>query len=165
MKRRIFTNCFLVRGVADGRVKEVCLAMKKRGFGAGMWNGSGGKLNDGESVDEAAIREVNEELGTRLTKMSKRAEISWYIREEDKLVECFVYFGEEWDGEPKETEEMAPKWFGVEEIPYDQMWKSDREWLAEVLRGRKIRAKYTYAREGGEVEERSLENLNCSEIK
>ena len=37
--------------------------MKKRGFGAGKWNGYGGKLNDGESPEQAVAREIQEESG------------------------------------------------------------------------------------------------------
>lgn len=29
---------------------RVLLAMKKRGFGVGKWNGAGGKLKDGETI-------------------------------------------------------------------------------------------------------------------
>ena len=37
--------------------------MKKRGFGAGKWNGFGGKVEPGETIVEAAVREVKEECG------------------------------------------------------------------------------------------------------
>jgi 8-oxo-dGTP diphosphatase/2-hydroxy-dATP diphosphatase len=35
--------------------------MKKRGFGAGKWNGFGGKVEPGETVEAGAIRELREE--------------------------------------------------------------------------------------------------------
>lgn len=35
--------------------------MKKRGFGVGKWNGYGGKLDEGESIERCAIRELEEE--------------------------------------------------------------------------------------------------------
>lgn len=34
----------------------VLLGMKKRGFGAGKWNGFGGKVQPGETIEEAARR-------------------------------------------------------------------------------------------------------------
>src|SRR3954465_14054964 len=49
--------CLLVR---EG---EVLLARKKRGFGLGKWNGVGGKPEPGETIDETAIRETEEEIG------------------------------------------------------------------------------------------------------
>ena len=35
---------------------RVLLGMKKRGFGAGRWNGFGGKVDKGETIEEAAKR-------------------------------------------------------------------------------------------------------------
>ena len=40
---------------------QVLLGLKKRGFGEGLWNGFGGKVNEGETILEGAIRELNEE--------------------------------------------------------------------------------------------------------
>lgn len=35
---------------------RVLLGMKKRGFGAGRWNGFGGKVQGGESIEDGAKR-------------------------------------------------------------------------------------------------------------
>ena len=35
---------------------RILLGMKKRGFGAGWWNGYGGKVQAGETIEEAAKR-------------------------------------------------------------------------------------------------------------
>ena len=42
--------------------------MKKRGFGKDKYNGFGGKINDDEDVEDAAIRELYEESGVKATK-------------------------------------------------------------------------------------------------
>lgn len=42
---------------------KVLLGMKKRGFGVGKWNGFGGKVEAGETIPDAAAREVREECG------------------------------------------------------------------------------------------------------
>ena len=41
---------------------SILLAMKKRGFGSGKYNGIGGKIEKGETPDEAMIRETKEEI-------------------------------------------------------------------------------------------------------
>jgi 8-oxo-dGTP pyrophosphatase MutT (NUDIX family) len=51
------TNCFFLNDRG-----EVLLAMKKRGFGAGKWNGVGGKVQEGEDIVVAALREIKEEI-------------------------------------------------------------------------------------------------------
>ena len=37
---------------------RILLGYKKRGFGAGRWNGFGGKVHQGEGIPQAAIRFV-----------------------------------------------------------------------------------------------------------
>ncbi len=54
---KLSTLCFLLKD------NQILLAMKKRGFGEGKWNGVGGKVNEGESVERAALREMEEEIG------------------------------------------------------------------------------------------------------
>ena len=43
----------------------VLLGLKKRGFGEGRWNGFGGKLEAGETMEQCAARELCEESGLR----------------------------------------------------------------------------------------------------
>lgn len=74
------------------------------------------------------------------------------------LIHTFV--ATEWEGEPTESEEMKPQWFEVGQVPYEQMWKSDQEWLPEVLVGKTIKAAYIYDHEGGEVVERRIEEVD-----
>lgn len=40
---------------------RLLLGMKKKGFGKGRWNGFGGKVEKGETIAEAARRELREE--------------------------------------------------------------------------------------------------------
>lgn len=55
--------CFLIKD------EKVLLAMKKRGFGVGKWNGVGGKVKPGESVKMAVVREVFEEIRVSILPM------------------------------------------------------------------------------------------------
>ena len=57
------TVCFLLR---QFRVPEVLLGFKKVGFGSGKYAGIGGKVEPGETVEEAAKREVEEEIGVTI---------------------------------------------------------------------------------------------------
>lgn len=56
-KRLVVTTAFVERGEGDER--ELILSMSKSGIGVGKRNGFGGKVNPGESVDEAAARELS----------------------------------------------------------------------------------------------------------
>ncbi len=47
---------------------QILLAMKKRGFGAGKFNGVGGKLEENETLEDAMLRETKEEIDVIPTK-------------------------------------------------------------------------------------------------
>src|SRR5207302_2392316 len=56
------TLCYVFRSGEGGR-RQVLLGRKKRGFGAGMIMGLGGKAGPGESEAACAVREAGEEAG------------------------------------------------------------------------------------------------------
>ncbi len=128
---------------------QILLAMKKRGDGAGRWNGVGGKVEGSESLEEAVIRECEEEAGVIPRDFHKVAVLTFgFAKETEKEQrQVHVYLGEAWEGEPEETEEMAPRWFPVAEIPYEHMWEDDALWLPLVLRGKKLEGSFTFDQE------------------
>lgn len=135
------TLLFLRRG------DELLLAMKKRGFGAGKWNGVGGKLETGESIEEALIRECQEEIGVTPTAWEAVGELDFIQdAETDDPWHMFVYayVADEWDGEPGESDEMRPEWFRLDDIPYASMWDDDEYWLPMVLDGKKVVGTFTF---------------------
>lgn len=127
------------------RDDEILLAMKKRGFGEGRWNGVGGKLDSGETLEEALVRESQEEVSVTPLEFHKVAEHMFheYHNGEAKQMHVHVYLCSKWDGEPRESEEMAPRWFKETEIPYDNMWSDDPYWLPQVLAGKSVKTVFT----------------------
>ncbi len=113
--------------------------MKKRGFGAGKWNGVGGKVQE-EGVEEAAIREAREEIGVEIKALQKVGLLDFIPMN----LRCHVFLVDDWEGEPAESEEMQPKWFAYDEIPYGEMWDDDKVWLPMVLEGKKIQGSLSF---------------------
>jgi len=149
------TLCFLITE------KEILLGMKKRSLGVGKWNGIGGKQEEGEKLEDTAIRETWEEIGVKPLSVSKKAILKFYHpHKSDWNQEVHVFFCEVWKGEPQESEEMAPKWFKKHKLPYEQMWEDDLHWFPKLLSGKTVEADFLYGKDGKikefEIEEKTF---------
>lgn len=136
----------------------VLLGMKKRGFGAGRWNGFGGKVEAGETVSQAALREMKEEAGVLGKQLERRGVIDFEFQGNPEILEVHFFKSSGIEGEPLESEEMRPQWFHVDEIPFDQMWPSDRYWYPLFLQDKKFRGKILF-RDADNILNVSLEEV------
>lgn len=123
---------------------QILLGMKKRGFGRGRWNGFGGKIEGKESLEAAAKRETLEESGVEVIELDERGVIEFEFKRKSEILEVHIFKAVDWQGEPKETEEMSPKWFNITEIPYEEMWTDDKYWLPLFLQGKKFKGRFLF---------------------
>ncbi|XP_070957788.1 oxidized purine nucleoside triphosphate hydrolase-like [Oncorhynchus clarkii lewisi] len=128
----MFTNKLLtlVLVVQPGRV---LLGMKKRWFGAGKWNGFGGKVQPGETIEEAARRELQEESGFTVDALDKIGNITFEFIGETELLDTHVFRADNYNGEPTESDEMRPQWFDSDKISFGQMWVDNILWFPLML--------------------------------
>jgi len=138
------TLCFLVR---ENPTNEILLGFKKVGFGAGKYNGFGGKVEPGETVIHAAIREVEEEVGIKVSgKNLRQVGHLTFIFPANPILnhDVCVFLATVWEGDPVESVEMKPCWFAVDDIPFEQMWQDDILWLPRILAGERIQGGFTF---------------------
>ena len=135
--------------VDDG---EVLLIEKKRGHGAGNFNGPGGKLEGDETPKEAAKREFREETKVEVEDLEKVAELKFFFGG-DPDQHVHVYMTEDYSGEAEETEEARPEWFSIDEIPYDEMWPDDEVWMPKMFDGEKFEAVFRFTEDGSEIKD------------
>ena len=163
-KSRYFGYCivfqdFFSQVPATSRVKQyslviiqdqgkLLLGMKKRGFGAGKYNGFGGKVEGGESIERSALREFQEETNVTLAdgSLTKRAILTFFFESEDTVmqVHLFTAVPSSLLGEPSETEEMRPQWFPIDSVPFHTMWADDEIWFPWMLEGRNFEGTFLF---------------------
>ena len=129
--------CFVIR---DG---QILLIRKKRGLGAGKINGPGGRLEKGETAEQAAIRETQEEIGVTPTGLEYVGELFFQFLDGYKL-HVAVFAASGCEGELIETDEATPIWTDIERIPYDEMWQDDPYWLPLVLKRERFRGYFVF---------------------
>lgn len=142
---------------------EILLGMKKTGFGAGNWNGFGGKVEEQDQFEPGRAP-----LGTTLPLLNatdKQTILNATKRElrEECLLVCdddqythtgtlkfifepkpdqslfvhiyLVHLREEQMANIGASDEMEPMWYPMSQIPYDNMWPDDKFWLPLALHG------------------------------
>lgn len=128
---RAVDRATLVFVVRDG---EILLIRKLRGLGRGKINGPGGRLEDGESPLECALREAREELGIEPRDVSEAGELLFQFVD-GYSIHVTVFRAGDLVGRPVATAEAVPLWTPLAEIPFDEMWEDDRIWLPRLLEG------------------------------
>lgn len=139
---KILTLCVIAES------DRILLGMKKRGFGAGNWNGFGGKVGAEESIESAAKREVIEECGLVVESMKSMGVLNFTFEGQDGVLEVHLFLVDAWSGDVIESEEMKPQWFSIDEIPYASMWPDDEFWLPSCLAGKQCNGAFHFATDG-----------------
>ena len=142
--------CFVIR---EGRI---LLIRKKRGLGAGKINGPGGRLEKGETPEQSAVRETQEELGVTPLSLEAVGELFFHFVDGYKL-HVVVFAAAGCQGEPHETDEAVPLWTDIADIPYPEMWQDDPYWLPLLIGRRRFRGYFTF--DGDRMLDRKVELL------
>ncbi|MDD3603595.1 MAG: 8-oxo-dGTP diphosphatase [Kiritimatiellae bacterium] len=131
------TLLFVIR---DG---QALLIDKKKGLGAGKVNAPGGRVEKGETAQEAAIREVEEELCVTPLNVSPRGRLNFQFTDGYSL-QGHVFWATDCRGEPQETCEAVPRWTPLDDIPYDKMWADDLHWIPLMLEGKHFEGHFIF---------------------
>ncbi len=138
------------------------MGFKKRGFGFGKYDGFGGKLKAGESLLQAALRELQEESSlivepADLNPMGVINFVFPYKPVWDQLVH--LYIAKKWHGVPTESEEMRPEWFDTTSLPLGKMWDDAQYWMPYTLHGQPIQATFILNQDNETVKEYTIQLL------
>ena len=135
--------CYLLRPGGSG--EEVLLGRKKFGLGEGNLVGPGGKIEPGETPEQAIRREVAEETSLLLGGVLLVGELTYpFPFKPNWSQKSWVFVCREWDGEARESDELAPEWYPVADIPTARMWDDARYWVRDALAGCFVRATFEF---------------------
>ena len=101
-------------------------------------NGFGWKVDAWETFITSAIRELREEAEVEVTE--QQLHFSWIMHfsfetktEWDQ--ECHIFTCKNFTGTPCETDEMQPRLWDINNLPYENMRDTDKVWLEKLLAG------------------------------
>lgn len=140
MKQQMTTLLLVIKD------EQILLAQKKRSFGEGKFNGVGGKVEVGETIEEAMIRETKEEIGIVPIDYTQRATIYFdeYVKGEQMQVVMNLFVAKDFEGQLQESDEMRPEWFALDNIPFEKMFPDDKLWLPILLEGKNFEGYFKF---------------------
>ena len=124
--------------------EKLLLIRKKRGLGKGKINAPGGKVEAGESLQQAAIREVEEEIGVTPHDPVYVGDHRFQFTDGYSM-HVHVFRASRYTGQEQESAEAIPLWVSQDHIPYEQMWADDELWIPPMLQGKGFSGHYLFA--------------------
>lgn len=116
----------------------------------GKWNGLGGKIQDGETPEECAIREIKEESGLTVKNPSLRGILTFPEFKDNECWYVYVFIVTEFYGDLIESNEGNLEWIDDDKLPDLNLWEGDKFFLKWLEEGKFFSGKFVY--ENGKLE-------------
>ena len=104
---------------------------KKNDINEGKWIGIGGHIENGESPEQALVREVKEETNLRINTYQFRGILYFINGDYEEMI--YLYSSSDFSGELKECDEGTLQYFNKNEMFDLPMWEADKIFLKYLL--------------------------------
>jgi 8-oxo-dGTP diphosphatase len=121
---------------------------KENDYHEGKWNGLGGKFEQGESPEECAIREIEEECGLRVKSVKMKGFITFPLFDGKDDWYVFLFTANEFEGELIDSSEGNLAWIPNEKLVDLNLWDGDKIFIPWLFKDQFFSAKFNYT--GGE---------------
>ena len=127
---------------------RVLTGLKRKSYGAGFRSLPGGGIDPGESPEDAAVREVMEEAGIRISPQDLlsfgQVEFSWEDNP-SKTHRSHVFVAHVQSAEVCESEEMKDlHWHSRNEFPFEKLTPKNRPLFRAVLNGERVDRRFVF---------------------
>lgn len=135
------TLCYLKR---DGKTLMVHRTKKANDMHMGKWNGLGGKLEAGETPEECAIREIQEESGLRVTEPILKGILTFPGFANDEDWYAFIFLAHKFEGDLIDSPEGTLKWVHDNDLLDLNLWEGDRIFIPWLEQPHFFSGKFVY---------------------
>jgi 8-oxo-dGTP diphosphatase len=118
---------------------------KQNDYHEGKWNGLGGKFEAGESPEECAIREIEEECGLKVKSVMLKGFITFPLFDGKDDWYVFIFTADEFKGQLIDSPEGNIAWIPNNKINELNLWGGDRIFIPWLFSDKFFSAKFNYA--------------------
>jgi 8-oxo-dGTP diphosphatase len=117
---------------------------KENDMHAGKWNGLGGKMEPGETPEECATREIYEEAGLKVKRLTLKGIITFpgFYNQEDWYT--FLFIIDDFEGQLIDSPEGHLKWIQNDQLLDLNLWPGDRIFIPWLERPEFFSGKFVY---------------------
>ena len=117
---------------------------KENDYHEGKWNGLGGKFEIGESPEDCAIREIEEESGLRVKNVKMKGFITFPLFDKIEDWYVFLFTAADFEGELIDSPEGNLKWIPNEKLTEINLWDGDKVFIPWLFEDKFFSAKFIY---------------------
>lgn len=117
--------CYIVK---ENRVLMLYRNKKINDLNAGKWIGVGGHIENGETPNDAIVREVYEETGYNLLSYKQRGVVDFF-NNNSYGERMYVYIADSYSGDIRTCDEGDLEWFLISDLDKLSMWEGDKIFL------------------------------------
>lgn len=138
---KLATLCYVRE---NGRTLMIHRTKKRNDMHQGKWNGLGGKLEAGESPEECARREIQEESGLNVDRLTLKGVLTFpeFSKGEDWYAFIFEACGV--SGEMIDSPEGVLEWVPDGQILELNLWEGDRIFIPWLSQEKFFSGKFIY---------------------
>jgi len=117
---------------------------KENDYHEGKWNGLGGKFELGESPEECAIREIEEECGLKVKSVTMKGFITFPMFDGKEDWYVFLFTADEFTGKLIDSPEGNLAWVENDKLTELNLWGGDKIFIPWLYQDEFFSAKFNY---------------------
>jgi 8-oxo-dGTP diphosphatase len=117
---------------------------KENDYHEGKWNGLGGKFEQGESPEDCAIREIEEECGLKVKSVTMKGFITFPLFDGKDDWYVFLFTADDFEGELINSPEGNLAWIPNEQLVDLFLWDGDKIFIPWLFKDKFFSAKFDY---------------------
>lgn len=129
----LFCSCVIL----INKQNKVLISQRPHGkFMDGFWEFPGGKVKNLEKFNDAAVRELKEELGVTLDTKNLTFLMNIFYKYPEYYLSMQVYFADKWKGKAKSLEKQKFNWVKKETLKDANMLPASKKIIQKILKNK-----------------------------